>query len=204
MKGQKTLRLALLGGALTALAACQTGTMSTSNASSTPTAAATMAATSAATGTSVPAGSSTFVVANFDNTVATSDGFQERPTQDASFASLINGVRTTAGVAPLSYNAQLDSAAQAHADDMLANNFLGHTGSNGSTIEDRIRATGYVPTAWGENVAQGQQNENEALISWQNSAGHKANNESALFNEFGLARAGSGSAIRWALVFGAQ
>ncbi|MGB7318710.1 MAG: CAP domain-containing protein [Planktotalea sp.] len=132
------------------------------------------------------------------------DGYQANPTNDASFATLLTSVRTNAGVAPLTYNAQLDQAAQRHADDMFTNSFTGHIGSDGSTFQQRIAATGYVATAAGENVAQGQANENLVMNAWTSSPGHHSNNVNPAFEHFGLARSGTGNNIRWALVFGAD
>lgn len=54
---------------------------------------------------------------------------------------------------PLAFNAQLIQAARNHSNDMRTNQFQGHTGSNGSTMDQRINQAGY--TGWsgaGENV----------------------------------------------------
>lgn len=56
---------------------------------------------------------------------------------------------------PLAFNANLNSSARSHNDDMTAAHYFSHTGSDGSTSDDRIRATGYVPGADGENIAYG-------------------------------------------------
>lgn len=123
---------------------------------------------------------------------------------DATFVPLINGVRTTAGVAPLTYNAQLDAAAQAHANDMLTNNYFSHTGLTDATrtLAIRVQATGYQYKLIGENIAQGQQSEQEVLNGWVASPGHQANNVTPDFEHFGLGQAGTGSNARWVLVFG--
>jgi len=209
---RKSLKsIVVLPFVLGVLAGCQSGNSGTTTSASAP-AISNMAATGgtaagaagAAAGAAGAAAASGFTVPDFPAGVATSDGFQANPANDATFATLINGVRTAAGAPVLAYNAQLDQAAQVHANDMLANGFLGHTGSDNSSVGDRATAAGYNWTAIGENVAQGQQNENAALVAWQNSAGHRANNENPIFEDFGLARAGSGADIRWALVLGRQ
>jgi len=140
----------------------------------------------------------------FPATISGGDGFQANTTNDASFGTLINSVRAAAGAAPVTYNAQLDAAAQAHSDDMLAQDYFSHTGANGSSIGDRATAAGYNWRAIGENIAQGQGNENLAMNGWISSPGHQANNVRTSFKEFGLGRAGTGSATRWTLVLGAQ
>lgn len=85
---------------------------------------------------------------------------------------LINAARREAGIASLSINAQLTAAAQAHSRDMACNNFLDHTSSDGSYIDDRIRAAGYVPAYWLEVIAIG--GPQDAMNQWQASESHWA------------------------------
>lgn len=55
---------------------------------------------------------------------------------------------------PLAFHPALIQAARVHTADMVANNFQGHVGSNGSTLDQRYAAAGYVPQGqWGENVS---------------------------------------------------
>ncbi len=53
---------------------------------------------------------------------------------------------------PLAMNAKLIQAARLHSNDQLTNKFQGHTGSNGSTVQNRIVDAGFSPTYYGENV----------------------------------------------------
>ncbi len=54
---------------------------------------------------------------------------------------------------PIAFNASLITAARLHSQDMAANNFQGHNGSNGSTLVQRIESAGYTGwTSAGENV----------------------------------------------------
>lgn len=180
------------------LAACQSGGSS----SPTPTPTPTPAVAVATSGSISP----TTGLRQFPTTITGGDGFQANPTKDASFAMLINAVRADAGSAPLAYNAKLDTAAQAHSDDMFANGVLTHTGSTPATatVGQRATAAGYNWTAIGENIAKGQANENQAMNDWVNSAPHQANNVNPAFKDFGLARTGTGSNTYWTLVLGAQ
>jgi uncharacterized protein YkwD len=57
---------------------------------------------------------------------------------------LINNARTDAGLAALTVNPQLAAAAQAHSTDMACYGLLSHTGSDGSSIQQRIAASGYA------------------------------------------------------------
>lgn len=63
---------------------------------------------------------------------------------------LINAQRAAYGLAPLAWNATLARAAQLHADDCYARGWCGHTGSDGSTMKERIIRQGYDPVRWSE------------------------------------------------------
>ena len=63
---------------------------------------------------------------------------------------LINAERAAHGLAPLSYNATLARAAQLHAEDCYHRGWCGHTGSDGSTMKERIIRAGYDPARWSE------------------------------------------------------
>ena len=123
---------------------------------------------------------------------------------DPSFAPSLNGVRASAGAGPVSYDERLHTAAQLHANDMLENDYFSHTGLNGSSPGDRIKDQGYNLRAYGENIAKGQRTEAEALDSWVNSPGHQANNINPAFEDFALAKAGSGSNTYWVLVLASE
>ncbi len=112
-----------------------------------------------------------------------------------------------AAAPPLAWNAALAQAALAHSNDMVALDFVGHTGSNGSSAGDRATAAGYAWQSWGENVAAGQPTLAAAIEGWMASPGHCANVMRAGFRDLGLAcvRGGAGNAYRtyWTMVLGA-
>ena len=134
----------------------------------------------------------------------TSPGSPTVPDVDQSFHRMSNGVRAQNGAAPLTYDALLGRAAQAHANDMLAMGRMTHTGSDGSSVGDRVRRQNYDWVAVGENIARGQRNEAAVLNAWVNSPDHQANNVNPNFEDFALAKAGSGSSQYWALVFATE
>jgi uncharacterized protein YkwD len=68
----------------------------------------------------------------------------------ADIFRLINEQRAAYGLAPLAWNATLARAAQLHADDCYARGWCGHTGSDGSTMKERIIRQGYDPVRWSE------------------------------------------------------
>lgn len=124
--------------------------------------------------------------------------------QGASFEQMLNEVRAATGASPVRYNAELAKAAQRHADDMYANRFMSHTGSDGSSLKDRIDDTAFKFSSIAENIAWGSpyQDEKSVLIGWINSPGHQKNNIHPAFKYYALAKAGSGKMTYWALVLG--
>jgi uncharacterized protein YkwD len=85
--------------------------------------------------------------------------------------SLINAARADAGVPAVSLNFQLSAAAQAHSLDMACNNFNSHTGSDGSSIDQRISAAGYSPSYYVEIIAIGTPQ--NAIAQWNAEASHR-------------------------------
>jgi uncharacterized protein YkwD len=69
---------------------------------------------------------------------------------------------------------------------------MSHTGSNGSSLTDRMAAIGYTGwTALGENVAAGYGSVDSVMTGWMGSTGHRANIVSANFTHVGFGRADS-------------
>jgi uncharacterized protein YkwD len=112
---------------------------------------------------------------------------------------LINAHRAANGRSPLAAQGQLTAAADRHSQDMAANGFFSHTGSDGTDGGQRIRQAGYSWTAWGENISwhSGDASANAAFTGWRNSRPHNANMLDAGFTEIGIARVRSASSGRW-------
>lgn len=121
-------------------------------------------------------------------------------TPSQTFTSMLNGVRSGAGAGALSYDGRLGVAANRHANDMVANNFFDHTGSDGSSVGQRVTDAGYSWNLVGENIARGQVDEQAVLDAWMNSSGHRANNLNPNFEDFALAKANSPLGTYWVLV----
>ena len=126
--------------------------------------------------------------------------------QEQAFLTLINDYRAANGLAPLALSETLNKAADAHSQDMASNNFLGHTGTNGSSPKDRLVAAGYTyDTYWAENVHGSSETAQGAFDAWRNSPGHNANMLGANYVAIGVARsfnAGSEYGWYWTTVFG--
>jgi Cysteine-rich secretory protein family len=98
----------------------------------------------------------------------------------------INQARADANLPALSRNAQLDAAAQGHADDLLRHGAqLGHSGSDGSTIAQRIARAGYNAAAEGENWAS-YRSLDLVVNFWLTDPPHRYNILNANFREIGI------------------
>lgn len=78
--------------------------------------------------------------------------FDENAQFVTQLQTLINEERTNAGAPALTLNAQLTAAAEAHATDMLCNDYLSHIGLDGSTPEQRVEAAGFAASLVVENL----------------------------------------------------
>ncbi|KAG1685642.1 hypothetical protein DVH05_007766 [Phytophthora capsici] len=87
----------------------------------------------------------------------------------------VNMEREAQGLPTLCSNTKLQEAAQRHSDDQAANNFMDHTGSDGSSMSQRVTDAGYNWRGVAENVAAGQVDVDEVMDAWMNSEGHRHN-----------------------------
>lgn len=101
----------------------------------------------------------------------------------------INAIRASAqscgGVSypaagPLSWNSQLEYAAEVHSNDMAVNNYFDHPDANGVRIGGRASAAGYSYGTVGENIAAGHTSVSSVFFTgdakgWMTSSSHCAN-----------------------------
>ncbi len=104
----------------------------------------------------------------------------------AEVARLVNVERAKVSLPALTSNSKLNQAAQTHAIDMGCNFFLSHTGSDGSTPDQRMLRFDYQYSWWGENVAAGQTTPAAVMTAWMNSQSHRDNILSANFTNIGI------------------
>lgn len=97
-----------------------------------------------------------------------------------------NEQRTKNGVAPLTMNNKLVSAAQSKANDMVARNYWAHNTPDGKEPWVFFDAAGYDYYKAGENLAYGFSTSNAAVAGWMNSASHRENLLDSAFTEVGF------------------
>ena len=99
-------------------------------------------------------------------------------------------------IRPLAHSPALQAAAQALADDLAVSNRLGHLGSDGATLSERLRRAGYLACAAAENVASGTADIRSTIARWMDSPEHRANILNPQMTQFGFASSGQ----TWVLV----
>jgi uncharacterized protein YkwD len=98
----------------------------------------------------------------------TNCNYTTNPEYVAQLVGLINAARADVGRAALTVNPILASAAQAHSLDMACNDFLEHSGSDGTWVGDRLIRAGYNSTYYLEVIAIGLPG--DAMNQWKTSA----------------------------------
>jgi uncharacterized protein YkwD len=127
----------------------------------TVTTAATVAATATATAlsntvaavtvTGTPPTATAAAVSSSGSTTATCAFTTDRAKLTETI-SAVNAHRARNGLPAYTVNALLTQAAQRHANDMACHNIFVHTGTDGSTPQTRVAATGYVGRSVTENI----------------------------------------------------
>jgi uncharacterized protein YkwD len=133
----------------------------------------------------------------------TSGGAGSDATTAGEVIGIVNSERAKAGCGPLTENSLLTQAAQGHSADMAARDFFDHTNPDGDGPGERVTATGYRWSTYGENIAMGQRTPAQVMESWMNSPGHRANILNCSFKEIGIGIHSEGGPY-WTQVFGAR
>lgn len=102
-----------------------------------------------------------------------------------------NNKRLANGETSLSLNSQLESAAQAKANDMVSRDYWSHNTPDGKQPWTFIIAAGYTYQLAGENLAYGFDSSESVLTGWMNSPEHKANILNAGYKDVGFGIASS-------------
>ncbi|MFD8951771.1 CAP domain-containing protein [Streptomyces xanthophaeus] len=107
-------------------------------------------------------------------------------TDPGKVLQLVNEARTAAGCQPLTVDPKLTAAAQEYANDTTTS----HKGSDGSSVEDRLKKAGATFSASAENIAWGSGDEKVHVDGWLASTGHAGNIKNCNFTKTGVAVAG--------------
>lgn len=127
--------------------------------------------------------------------------------QEIAFLTAINQYRDSNGLAPLTVTQTLTAASEHHSLDMANTSWFDHVMSDGTTVEQNVRAHGYTGSSWGENIAAGTYMSDAATVfeAWRTSPSHNTNMLSTSFAAIGIARdynASSEHGWYWTTIFG--
>jgi uncharacterized protein YkwD len=112
------------------------------------------------------------------------DAPSDPATEDAMLA-LVNGERTSRGLAPLEMDPELRLLARSHADDMFKRGYFAHDTPEGADPFDRMRAANIIFGLAGENLALAPTLD-IAHDGLMNSPGHRANILNGGFRRVGI------------------
>jgi uncharacterized protein YkwD len=104
----------------------------------------------------------------------------------AAMLAIVNAARTVEGRPPLVLDPQLNAAAQAHAQDMLARTYYSHESPEGSLPRQRVSTTGFSADVVGENLAAGQTSVENVVEAWLHSSDHRRNILEPRFTHLGV------------------
>ncbi|WP_434741223.1 CAP domain-containing protein [Micromonospora sp. SH-82] len=123
--------------------------------------------------------------------------------QTGEVLSLVNEERAKAGCDPVRTNSRLTTAAQRHSEDQADHQNMSHTGSDGSSLTQRLERVDYQWSAASENVAINRPSAPAVMDAWMNSTGHRNNILNCAVTELGVGMATNASGTYWTQVFGA-
>lgn len=116
--------------------------------------------------------------------------FRGRTTAESEdyLAYLTNIERGKDGLNQLSYSPELEKAALAKAQDMLALQYFEHTSPTGQTPWNFIEGAGYNYQVAGENLAIDFDRDNKAFAAWMASPSHQDNILNPKFASVGIGK----------------
>lgn len=129
---------------------------------------------------------------------------EESPQWRSEIIDAVNSVRAQNGRAAVGACPRLDRVSQQYAQVMADTGHYDHTGPNGESPWDRMRAGGYDYRAAGENIAYGYPTAAEVHTGWVESDGHFRNMINGRVTDIGLGAAQSETGRwYWVQMFGA-
>ncbi|MBN9391285.1 MAG: CAP domain-containing protein, partial [Chloroflexi bacterium] len=108
--------------------------------------------------------------------------------EEQNFISLINQYRRSQGLGELTYQSNIEQAANWMSKDMGEKNYFSHTDSLGRDPFKRMADFNYQSGWMGENLAAGRASAQEAFDQFKNSPGHNANMLKGQYTKIGVAR----------------
>ncbi len=111
--------------------------------------------------------------------------------QGQQLLAALNARRAEAGLAQLQPDAQLNQAAQTHANDVYHNGNYSHWGTDGTLVEGRVARTGYSSSPWVSENWVSSGSAASAMNWWMNDYVHRVNILTPRWREVGVGVAGA-------------
>ncbi len=116
------------------------------------------------------------------------DSTEDTPSDEHVFikqvVSLVNQERAKEGLAPLTIDTKVQTAAQVRAKE--CEQLFSHTRPDGSSFSTALKEQNVSYKGAGENIAWGQRSPEEVMNAWMNSSGHRANIMNPNFTTIGV------------------
>ena len=106
---------------------------------------------------------------------------------------LVNEIRRSNGLKPLTANWELSRIARYKSEDMSNNRYFSHTSPTYGTPFQMIKAFGLSYRSAGENIAYGYGTPAAVVNGWMNSSGHRANILNASYTQIGVGYCAGGN-----------
>ncbi len=87
----------------------------------------------------------------------------------------MNVERQKYGMPVLYFDNSISDVARTKSQDMAVNNYFSHYSPTYGMASDMLLSYGITWTAWGENIASGQDTPEEVVNAWMNSSSHRDN-----------------------------
>jgi uncharacterized protein YkwD len=131
-------------------------------------------------------------------------------TPDASGPALelfnrVNALRAANGLGSYRLSSKLSASALRHSQDMANSGTISHTGSDGSTVKQRIQDTGYGDWPVAENIFGGVATVDDTWQYWTQDPAHRDSLLSQQFRDVGIGVAkGPGGTLYYTMDLGAR
>ncbi len=111
---------------------------------------------------------------------------EENDSVEMQVVELVNEYRTSYGLQPLTYSAELSDGARLKSQDMSDNGYFDHNSPTYGTPYQMMKSLGISYQSAGENIAKGYRTAEAVVTAWMNSEGHRANILNANYTEIGV------------------
>lgn len=108
------------------------------------------------------------------------------PSYEQMVVQLVNAERQKYGLPALYYDSAISDVARTKSQDMAVNNYFGHNSPTYGMASDMLLKFGITWSAWGENIASGQDTPKIVVYKWMNSPTHRQNILSPHFTFIGV------------------